>query len=116
MRKLALENLENVSGGFGPIGAAVGAAAGAAGYVGERLGSRQEGNLVDLAKTAGAGAVTGFLAGPLGSTALRAGAASIVGVQAGFYGGMAAGGAESMLRDPPNGNKPGNNFGGMNHR
>ena len=93
------------------MGAAVGAVTGATGYVAERMAAGEEANLADLAVATGTTAVGGFLAGPLGATALRTGAAAVVGINGAFYGGLAAGSIERIAKD-----KEGTNYCGTNYQ
>lgn len=119
MRKISIKNFELVAGGFGPVGAAVGAATGAVGYVAERMAAGEEADLGDLAATAGIGAATGFVSGPLGANALRTGAAAVVGLNGAFYGGLAAGSVNRMGKNNPKDNgrdRTGINYCGTNYQ
>jgi class IIb bacteriocin, lactobin A/cerein 7B family len=80
--------IELVSGGFGPAGAAVGAAIGAAGYLGHAVASG-EGSVGGLLGATATGAATGFIAGPIGSAAEAAVLAG-TGSYVAFQGGMAS--------------------------
>ncbi|MVW72066.1 MULTISPECIES: hypothetical protein [unclassified Bordetella] len=93
--------LHRAHGGFGPPGAAFGAAQASIGYAAERMASGNEANMKDLATAASIGAVTGFFAGPIGSTATRAGASMIIGANSAFYGGLGVGSVERMLNEKP---------------
>lgn len=70
MRELNIEEVEEVSGGFGPAGAAFGGVTGAAGYLGNAATS---GNFSwsGLATATGTGAATGAVGGAPASAAAR---------------------------------------------
>ncbi|MBL53535.1 MULTISPECIES: class IIb bacteriocin, lactobin A/cerein 7B family [Marisediminitalea] len=70
MRELNKLELEEVNGGFGPAGAGFGALVGAVGYLG---GASTSGNFSwgGLASATGAGALSGFVGGPVTSSVAR---------------------------------------------
>ncbi|WP_165089142.1 class IIb bacteriocin, lactobin A/cerein 7B family [Neisseria yangbaofengii] len=66
MKVLTDQDLENIQGGFGPIGAVAGAAGGAAGYLVEQQISGSKFSPTALGNYVLGGAVAGGTAGPLG--------------------------------------------------
>lgn len=60
------QDLHNVSGGFGPVGAAIGAVGGAAGYLVEQQISGSKFSPTALATYAADGTIAGGTAGPMG--------------------------------------------------
>ncbi|MFY3310512.1 hypothetical protein [Achromobacter ruhlandii] len=90
MRELTLRDCELVSGGVGPVGAAIGAATGAATYIGNAIGTGT-GSMAGFVNSTVAGALTGFIAGPVGATAMRTAAGAVLFPQLGFYTGMGGG-------------------------
>lgn len=70
MRALNVFELKEVNGGFGPAGAGFGAFVGALGYLG---GASTSGNFSwgGLASATGAGALSGFVGGPVTSSVAR---------------------------------------------
>lgn len=66
MKALSHHNLQYVSGGFGPVGAAIGAIGGAAGYLVEQQISGSKFSPTALATYAAGGAIAGGTAGPMG--------------------------------------------------
>lgn len=98
MRNISIKNLEIIAGGVGPVGAAIGAVAGSTGYLAERAAAGEEFQYDQLGYAAGIGAVGGFFGGPAGSTALRTGAGAIAHTTTAFYGGLAVGSAERMMK------------------
>jgi len=96
VRELSMQDMEMVSGAFGPVGAAIGAVSGAATYVGYAAGSG-EGSFAGLVGNTLAGAAIGFATGPAGLSAMQTGAYVVIGSQVGFYGGMAGGLTERAI-------------------
>ncbi|MFC5920409.1 class IIb bacteriocin, lactobin A/cerein 7B family [Neisseria weixii] len=66
MKVLTYQDLENIQGGFGPIGAVVGAAGGAAGYLVEQQISGSKFSPTALGTYVLGGAAAGGTAGPMG--------------------------------------------------
>jgi lactobin A/cerein 7B family class IIb bacteriocin len=86
MYALSEQEVEQISGGWGPAGAVGGAFVGASTYIGQAAFSGS-GSWGGLAGAIGAGAVGGFLFGP----------ASMAGTIAGSFGGFYAGGAGGLI-------------------
>lgn len=95
MRNLNEKEIEIISGGFGPPGAAIGATVGVATYLGHALTSG-EGSFSGLAYAAITGAAVGFVSGPVGSFAEGAALAGV-----GSYTGFIAGTATGALAKAP---------------
>ncbi|WP_373747186.1 hypothetical protein [Neisseria dentiae] len=82
MKVLSAQELHQVQGAFGPVGAAIGAVGGAAGYLLNQQLSGSKFSPTTLAWQAGAGAAAGAMAGP---------AAVIWGFNGALAGGMVTG-------------------------
>ncbi|MCY1392050.1 hypothetical protein D3C76_355760 [compost metagenome] len=96
MRELTVFDFELISGGVGPVGAALGGVTAGAQYIGYGA-ARGEGSFIGLVGSVAGGAALGFVAGPAGVGAMQIGASAIVGAQVGMYSGMAGGYIQNAL-------------------
>jgi lactobin A/cerein 7B family class IIb bacteriocin len=99
VRELTVEEVEEVSGAVGPVGAAVGAVIGGLSAAGATAAS--QGTVYEISGHAVAGALFGGAMGffsPGGTAGLAVARSAIRGGQAGWFVGLVGGGVTNMFR------------------